>query len=69
MKFGKTPLIKLSPKKTVEGFLGGAVFALMLNFLSSGYLGESKWLVCNQPELTFNIFQIIECETPSVYKA
>ena len=23
--FGKTPLIKLSPKKTWEGFIGGAV--------------------------------------------
>ena len=30
---GKTPLYKLSPKKTVEGFLGGLVFTLVLGFL------------------------------------
>ena len=67
MFFGKTPLIKLSPKKTVEGFVGGAFFAFLLNFLASGYLGEFKWLVCNQPDITFNIFQIINCETQSVF--
>lgn len=26
MTFGRTSLIKLSPNKTVEGFLGGALF-------------------------------------------
>jgi phosphatidate cytidylyltransferase len=26
MTLGRTPLIKLSPNKTVEGFLGGALF-------------------------------------------
>ncbi|PAV91049.1 hypothetical protein WR25_01260 isoform C [Diploscapter pachys] len=35
--FGKTPLIKLSPKKTWEGFIGGAfstvIFAVLLSFL------------------------------------
>jgi phosphatidate cytidylyltransferase len=34
--FGKTPLIKLSPKKTMEGFIGGAfstvVFGLVVGY-------------------------------------
>ncbi|CAB3257504.1 unnamed protein product, partial [Arctia plantaginis] len=34
--FGKTPLIKLSPKKTWEGFIGGGfstvVFGLLLSY-------------------------------------
>lgn len=30
--FGKTPLIMLSPKKTVEGFLGGAVLTLIFTY-------------------------------------
>lgn len=39
--FGKTPLIKLSPKKTWEGFIGGGVmtviFGLLLSFIMSKY--------------------------------
>lgn len=30
---GKTPLYKLSPKKTVEGFIGGLVFTIVLGFV------------------------------------
>jgi len=36
--FGKTPLIKLSPKKTWEGFIGGAfstvIFGVIVRFLT-----------------------------------
>uniref|UniRef100_A0A2K5NH36 Phosphatidate cytidylyltransferase n=1 Tax=Cercocebus atys TaxID=9531 RepID=A0A2K5NH36_CERAT len=39
--FGRTPLIKLSPKKTWEGFIGGffatVVFGLLLSYVMSGY--------------------------------
>lgn len=31
--WGKTPLIQLSPKKTVEGFVGGLIFTLIFGFL------------------------------------
>ena len=36
--FGKTPLIKLSPKKTWEGFIGGIFGTLIISILSSNYL-------------------------------
>ncbi|XP_008588900.1 PREDICTED: phosphatidate cytidylyltransferase 2 [Galeopterus variegatus] len=39
--FGRTPLIKLSPKKTWEGFIGGffatVLFGLVLSYVMSGY--------------------------------
>lgn len=31
--FGKTPLIKLSPKKTWEGFIGGGISTVLLGLL------------------------------------
>lgn len=31
--FGKTPLIKLSPKKTWEGFIGGGISTVILGLL------------------------------------
>lgn len=33
--FGKTPLIKLSPKKTWEGFIGGGISTVIFGFLVS----------------------------------
>lgn len=33
--FGKTPLIKLSPKKTWEGFIGGGFSTVVFGFLVS----------------------------------
>jgi phosphatidate cytidylyltransferase len=32
-KFGKTPLISLSPKKTLEGFIGGAISTFFWAFV------------------------------------
>ncbi|MDP8253056.1 MAG: phosphatidate cytidylyltransferase [Candidatus Kaelpia aquatica] len=40
VKFGRHPLIpKVSPKKSVEGFIGGIVFAMMVSYGASIYLG------------------------------
>ncbi|KAF7683201.1 Phosphatidate cytidylyltransferase [Astathelohania contejeani] len=44
-KFGRTPLIKLSPNKTVEGFIGGFIFTVLMGYLL-GYI-----------RLNYNIFQ------------
>ena len=32
--FGKTPLIRLSPKKTWEGFIGGAVSTVIYGIIA-----------------------------------
>ncbi|XP_077097443.1 phosphatidate cytidylyltransferase 2 [Siphateles boraxobius] len=44
--FGRTPLIKLSPKKTWEGFIGGffstIVFGILLSYVMAGY----SYFVC-----------------------
>ena len=31
--FGRTPLLKISPKKTVEGFIGGVISTFLMAFL------------------------------------
>ena len=35
---GKTPLIKLSPKKTREGFIGGGIITVILGTILTHYL-------------------------------
>jgi len=44
--FGKTPLIKLSPKKTVEGFIGGAFSTVIFGLILASYLKERPFFVC-----------------------
>ena len=44
--FGKTPLIKLSPKKTWEGFIGGGIATVFLSLLFSYFLCKYQYFVC-----------------------
>lgn len=39
--FGRTRLIELSPKKTVEGFIGGLISTLFVAFIMAHYLQNS----------------------------
>uniref|UniRef100_A0A915BII4 Phosphatidate cytidylyltransferase n=1 Tax=Parascaris univalens TaxID=6257 RepID=A0A915BII4_PARUN len=44
--FGRTPLIKLSPKKTWEGFVGGAVSTVVFGLVLSYLLLHHPFFVC-----------------------
>ena len=43
---GRTQLIKLSPKKTVEGFVGAWVFTVLWGYLLTNLLMRSKYFIC-----------------------
>lgn len=64
---GKTPLIKLSPKKTWEGFIGGAVCTFVWAFVASMYLTEFEPLVCPQTRITYDTFSFPSCQIGTVY--
>jgi phosphatidate cytidylyltransferase len=44
--FGKTPLIKISPKKTWEGFIGGAFSTIIFGLLLSNALIDRPYFIC-----------------------
>jgi len=44
--FGRTPLIKLSPKKTWEGFIGGWFATMIWGFLFSRFLTKFSLMTC-----------------------
>lgn len=50
--FGKTPLIKLSPKKTWEGFIGASVATMISAFLLANVMGRFQWLTCPRKDLS-----------------
>ena len=44
--FGKTQLIKLSPKKTVEGFVGAWVCTIIFGYAMTNVLMRYKYFIC-----------------------
>ena len=44
--FGRTSLIKLSPKKTWEGFIGGGISTVIFGFVLSFFLCQLQYFVC-----------------------
>ncbi|CAH1428729.1 unnamed protein product [Lactuca virosa] len=55
--FGKTPLIKLSPKKTWEGFLGASVTTVISAFMLASVLGRFQWFTCPRRDLSTSWLQ------------
>ncbi|XP_023001581.1 phosphatidate cytidylyltransferase 1-like isoform X4 [Cucurbita maxima] len=50
--FGKTPLIKISPKKTWEGFIGASVTTIISAFMLANIMGRFSWLTCPRKDLS-----------------
>lgn len=44
--FGRTQLIKLSPKKTVEGFVGAWIATVLFGMVLVNLMGRSKYFIC-----------------------
>ncbi|KAG8077983.1 hypothetical protein GUJ93_ZPchr0007g4631 [Zizania palustris] len=49
---GRTPLIKLSPKKTWEGFIGASVTTIISAFVLANVMGRFQWLACPRKDLS-----------------
>lgn len=62
--FGHTPLIKISPKKTVEGFLGAWICTIFMGFLLVFVLGRFKYFICPITDFGTNAFSGMDC-TPN----
>nr|ANG59276.1 cytidine diphosphate-diacylglycerol synthase 1 [Eimeria falciformis] len=65
--FGRTQLIRLSPKKTVEGYIGAAVVTLLWAWVVGRQLERHPMFICPQPYISFEpfaVFRDLSC-TPS----
>ncbi|XP_046860577.1 phosphatidate cytidylyltransferase 1-like [Xenia sp. Carnegie-2017] len=76
--FGKTPLIKLSPKKTWEGFIGGGVMTIVYSFVGVYIMCQFEYFTCpieyNSESKTFltscspaPLYQMTAYSIPSVF--
>jgi len=67
--WGKTPLIKLSPKKTWEGFMGGFITTIIFGMWASYLIPHFDEMICPQDELTLSPFVRFNCEPHAIFKA
>ena len=65
--FGRTQLIKLSPKKTVEGFVGAWVMTVIFGIFLTHIMMQSKYFICPVNDLGANIFTGLNCEINPVF--
>lgn len=65
--FGKTQLIKISPKKTVEGFIGAWICTMAMGVFLSTVLSRYKYFICPMGDLGANVFTGLECEPKPVF--
>ena len=63
--FGRTPLIRLSPKKTWEGFIGAFVMTLASGLLLTQAMIQYEFMVC--PKSDFALFTSPHCVPPDPF--
>ncbi|RKP19151.1 phosphatidate cytidylyltransferase, partial [Rozella allomycis CSF55] len=64
---GRTQLIKISPKKTWEGFIGAFFITIIAGIMLGGLMPNYKYFICPAKNLSFNIFSDINCDKNSVF--
>ncbi|MCJ1418269.1 hypothetical protein MMC32_004616 [Xylographa parallela] len=65
--FGRTQLIKLSPKKTVEGFVGAWIFTVIFGIGMTNVLMRYSYFICPVDDLGANIFTGLTCTPNPVF--
>ncbi|KAM0754603.1 hypothetical protein T439DRAFT_321638 [Meredithblackwellia eburnea MCA 4105] len=67
MLFGRHQLIKLSPKKTVEGFVGAFFVTMIFAFFWGTFFMRFNYMVCPVQDLATNIFSEMKCTRNQVF--
>ena len=62
---GRTPLIKLSPKKTVEGFVGAFFSTVIFGIIWGTYFMQFDYMICPVQDLGASAFDEVLTCTPN----
>ncbi|CAN6612696.1 phosphatidate cytidylyltransferase [Trichomonascus vanleenenianus] len=65
--FGRTQLIAISPKKTVEGFVGAWICTIIIGMCLSAFLVRFKYIICPVQEIGANVFSGLDCVPNPVF--
>ncbi|GJE92720.1 cytidylyltransferase family-domain-containing protein [Phanerochaete sordida] len=64
---GRTPLIKLSPKKTVEGFIGAFFSTVVFGILWGTYFMQFEYMICPVRDIGASAFDGMTCTPNPVF--
>lgn len=64
---GRTPLIKLSPKKTVEGFVGAFFSTMLFGVIWGTLFMRWQYMICPVTDLGVNAWSGVVCEPNPVF--
>ncbi|CAB4253150.1 similar to Saccharomyces cerevisiae YBR029C CDS1 Phosphatidate cytidylyltransferase (CDP- diglyceride synthetase) [Maudiozyma barnettii] len=72
--FGKTKLIEISPKKTLEGFMGAWFFTAISSVIFTRLLSPYMYMTCPVQDIHANFLSNVTCELnpiflPQIYRA
>ncbi|KIS69743.1 phosphatidate cytidylyltransferase [Mycosarcoma maydis] len=67
MTFGRTPLIDLSPKKTVEGFVGAFIVTEIFAYGWATFFQRYNYMICPAVSLGMNAFKEVTCDVNPVF--
>ncbi|OAX39987.1 hypothetical protein K503DRAFT_855663 [Rhizopogon vinicolor AM-OR11-026] len=67
MTVGRTPLIKLSPKKTVEGFVGAFWSTLLFSVIWGTYFMRFNYMICPVHDLGVSAWSNVQCTPNPVF--
>lgn len=65
--FGRTPLIKLSPKKTVEGFVGAFWSTMIFSVVWGTYFMQFDYMICPVHDLGVSAWSSTQCTPNPVF--
>jgi len=65
--FGRTPLIKLSPKKTVEGFIGAFFSTIVFGLVWGTLFMRFDYMICPAHNLGVNAFSGVHCTPNQIF--
>lgn len=65
--FGRTKLIEISPKKTLEGFLGAWFFTGLASIILTRLLSPYTYMTCPVKDINTNFFTPLTCEPNPVF--
>lgn len=67
--FGRTPLIKISPKKTVEGFLGAWICTIAMGIVLCHFLIRFNFFICPISDIGIHAWSEVHCTPNPVFEA
>lgn len=65
--FGRTPLIKISPKKTVEGFVGAWICTIIMGIVLCHFLIRFNYFICPVTDLGIHAWSEVTCTPNPVF--